>query len=413
MLRLTADLLRTATGCTADAAALYAPHLDAACAYYGIGASVDRLAMFLAQVAHESGSLRYVRELADGSAYEGRRDLGNTEPGDGKRYRGRGLIQITGRANYRATTQRLRARLARTVPDFEATPQALELPEWAAWSAADFWDSRGLNGYADRGDFVGITRRINGGTNGLADRQERLALARRVLALATDDAAQDDATPREPAPIVDRSIRADDPGDATPTAAPEWAPPTPPDGGPRMAAPLIPILTAVLPSIVQAIPKLGQLFGSGSEVAQRNVKAAELVVNTVTQATGAVNAQDAAERVATDPAAAQAAARAVEGIWYQLTEVGSGGIAQARQDDTRAALSGLRAWHSPSFWALLLLLPVVYMLVGSVAGLWGYTAWSDDVRAAIATAVVSLIVGGASGYYWGSTTTRNKVGDRQ
>lgn len=396
-MRITPELLRTATGCTADAAALYAPHLDAACAHYQISASAERLAMFLAQVAHESGSLRHAREIADGSDYEGRRDLGNTEPGDGKRYRGRGLIQTTGRANYRATTQRLRARLPGRVPDFEATPAALELPEWAAWSAADFWDSRGLNGYADRGDFVGITRRINGGTNGLADRQARLALARRVLA----DAA--------PAGV-------DAPADTPPTATPEGAPPplgTPPKEPPRMAAPLIPILTAVLPSIVQAIPKLGQLFGSGSEVAQRNVKAAELVVETVTQATGAVNAQEAAERVASDPAAAQAAARAVEGIWYQLTEVGAGGIAQARQDDTRAALAGLRAWHSPSFWALLLLLPIVYMLVGSIAGLWGYTAWSDDVRAAIATAVVSLIVGGASGYYWGSTTTRNKVGARQ
>lgn len=385
-MRITPDLLRAATGCSADAATLYARWLDEACAYYGISASADRLSAFLAQIAHESGSLRYVRELDDGSAYEGRRDLGNTEPGDGTRYRGRGLIQTTGRSNHRAVTQRLRARLARTVPDFEATPQALELPEWAAWSAADFWDSRGLNGYADRGDFVGITRRINGGTNGLADRQERLALARRALA------------------------------DATPTAAPEGAPQplgTPPEGVPRMAAPLIPILTAVLPSIVQAIPKLGQLFGSGSEVAQRNVRAAELVVDTVTRATGAVNAQDAAERMARDPEAAQAAAKAVEGIWFELTEAGGGGIAGARKADADAAIAGLRAWHSPSFWALLLLLPIVYMLVGSIAGLWGYTAWSDDVRAAIATAVVSLIVGGASGYYWGSTTTRNKVGSRQ
>lgn len=134
-----------------------------------------RQAAFLAQIAHESGSLRYVRELADGTAYEGRVDLGNTEPGDGPRFKGRGLIQITGRANYRACSQALYndgkllllhpARLEETVP--------------ACRSAGWFWDSRGLNELADTGKFKAITRVINGGVNGY---QERVAYYDRAQA---------------------------------------------------------------------------------------------------------------------------------------------------------------------------------------------------------------------------------------
>ena len=98
--------------------------------------------------------------------------------------------------------------------------------------------------------------------------------------------------------------------------------------------PLAPIAAAVLPSIISAIPKLGKLFGSGSEVADRNIKAAEMVVDVVTQATGAVNAQQAAERLASDPAAVQAATKAVDSIWYELSEAGGGGI-EGRARPTR------------------------------------------------------------------------------
>jgi putative chitinase len=101
--------------------------------------------------------------------YEGRRDLGNVHPGDGYRYRGRGLIQTTGRANYAATTLGLR-KVAPDAPDFELKPEALEAPRWAALSAAWFWASKGLNELADAGDYMRITRRINGGTNGYEDR---------------------------------------------------------------------------------------------------------------------------------------------------------------------------------------------------------------------------------------------------
>lgn len=131
---------------------------------------------FLAQIAHESGSLRYVRELASGESYESRADLGNTEPGDGVRFRGRGLIQITGRANYLACSRALFGddRLVNF-------PGLLELPEAACRSAAWFWWGHGLNSLADAGEFEKITRRINGGTNGAADRLAHYNRAKGVL----------------------------------------------------------------------------------------------------------------------------------------------------------------------------------------------------------------------------------------
>lgn len=122
-----------------------------------------RQAAFLAQIGHESGSLRYVRELASGEAYEGRADLGNTQPGDGVRYKGRGLIQITGRANYAACGAALGV-------DLIADPAQLEQPERAARSAGWFWLTHGCNELADAGNFQKLTRRINGGLNGLDDR---------------------------------------------------------------------------------------------------------------------------------------------------------------------------------------------------------------------------------------------------
>lgn len=114
-----------------------------------------RQAAFLAQCAHESGELHYVRELASGNAYEGRTDLGNTETGDGVRYKGRGLIQITGRANY----QKCGAALG---VDLVADPSLLESPELACRSAGWFWKTHGLNELSDTERFDVVTRKING-----------------------------------------------------------------------------------------------------------------------------------------------------------------------------------------------------------------------------------------------------------
>lgn len=133
-----------------------------------------RQAAFIAQIAHESGELRYVKEIASGAAYEGRKDLGNTQPGDGMKYKGRGLIQITGRNNYAECGKALGV-------DLITNPELLETNDLACRSAAWFWASRGLNDLADRGDFERITKRINGGLNGY---QERLVYhARAKMAL--------------------------------------------------------------------------------------------------------------------------------------------------------------------------------------------------------------------------------------
>ncbi len=143
-----------------------------------------RIAAFLAQVGHESGQLRYVRELGN-NQYLSKYDtgtlalrLGNTPEadGDGQKYRGRGLIQITGRSNYRQCSVGLFGdeRLL-------SLPELLEQSQWAAESAAWFWEQNGLNELADRDQFNTITRRINGGLNGLQDRLEIWARARAVL----------------------------------------------------------------------------------------------------------------------------------------------------------------------------------------------------------------------------------------
>ena len=154
-------------------AATFLDPLNSTMAEFGIKTPA-RQASFLAQLAHESGQLLYVRELASGAAYEGRKDLGNVQAGDGVRFRGRGLIQVTGRSNYAACGKALGL-------DLLAKPEMLEQTVNACRSAGWFWQSRGLNALADAGDQVAVTRRINGGTNGLAERLAYFKVAQRVL----------------------------------------------------------------------------------------------------------------------------------------------------------------------------------------------------------------------------------------
>lgn len=134
-----------------------------------------RACAFIAQIAHESGSLRYKEEIASGAAYEGRRDLGNTQPGDGKRFKGRGLIQLTGRANYRQCGQALNLPL-------EQNPElVVKDPYTNAAVAGWYWQSRNINAAADKGDFERVTRLINGGLNGYSDRLQYWERAKKVL----------------------------------------------------------------------------------------------------------------------------------------------------------------------------------------------------------------------------------------
>jgi uncharacterized membrane protein len=177
-----------------------------------------------------------------------------------------------------------------------------------------------------------------------------------------------------------------------------------------MAFPLA-LVAGLLPMVADLIPSLTKIFKPGSAVAERNVAAASVVLDTVVKATGAINAQDAIEKMKSDPAALAAATTEVN-TWVEIVEAGGGGIAGARKADA-AMVHGDGPWwiflRSPSFWMLVLSLPLVYIVVGSIAGLWGHADWSSDVRASLATAVVSLIVGGAAGYFWGQTTSRNRT----
>lgn len=137
--------------------------------------SPQRWAHYLAQIAHESLELRYSEEIASGKAYEGRKDLGNIYKGDGVRFKGRGLIQLTGRTNYTAYKDFCGF-------DVVNQPELLCKPVGAVRSSMWFWKKKGLNELADKDDFMAITKRINGNKpNGVESRKEYLARAKKVL----------------------------------------------------------------------------------------------------------------------------------------------------------------------------------------------------------------------------------------
>jgi muramidase (phage lysozyme) len=171
--------------------------------------------------------------------------------------------------------------------------------------------------------------------------------------------------------------------------------------------PMTPFLIPAVIELAKMIPKLGGMFG-GSEVAQRNVKAAEVVIEAVTGAVGAANAQEAVEKIQADPVAREQAVKAVEGVWYQISETGSGGIDGARKADAAMVASNEPVWRSPSFVMGCLLLPLVYLIVGNVTGLYG-VEWAPEARAGIAGSLAGGIVMGLIGYYFGQTTSRNRT----
>ncbi len=154
----------------------YFDPLKAGMIKYGITTPLQ-MAHFIAQLGHESMSFLYTEELASGAAYGGRRDLGNTRSGDGKRFKGRGLIQLTGRANYTAYSKF-------TGIDYLADPDRLSTdPVVAVDVSCWFWKDRGLDSLAERDDVKAVTKRINGGYNGLDDRMHNLHRAKAVLGL--------------------------------------------------------------------------------------------------------------------------------------------------------------------------------------------------------------------------------------
>lgn len=174
---ITPDELRKIMPESRKRADVFAPYINDAMRIWGID-TPNREAMFLAQIAHESGELRWTHEIwgptESQKKYELRLDLGNTQPGDGYKYRGRGLIQVTGRFNYQNCGDALKLNLL-------LNPELLETPEYASQSAAWFWNVHGCNELADRMAFAQITRKINGGMNGWTSRLKYLANAKGVI----------------------------------------------------------------------------------------------------------------------------------------------------------------------------------------------------------------------------------------
>lgn len=176
------QLSAAVSGLSVERAAIWLPYVLAAFDLAQLD-SVARQAAFLAQTGHESSAFGITREIwgptTAQAGYEGRKDLGNVQAGDGSRFRGRGLIQITGRTNYTACGLALGL-------DVLTHPELLEQPDGASRSAAWFWSTHNLNDFCDSGsdaDFVKLTKRINGGTNGLVDREARWAVAKTALAV--------------------------------------------------------------------------------------------------------------------------------------------------------------------------------------------------------------------------------------
>jgi predicted chitinase len=137
--------------------------------------SVLRIAMWMGQVGEESGGLQWMEELASGSEYEGRSDLGNTQPGDGPRYKGRGPIQVTGRSNYTSLSQWAFGQGLVPSPSFFVDdPGQLSSDQYGFIGVIWYWTvARNMNSYADNRDIYGATVAVNGGTNGLQDRTNR------------------------------------------------------------------------------------------------------------------------------------------------------------------------------------------------------------------------------------------------
>lgn len=179
-LQITPAIL-TEIGCKPVKAHLYAGPIEKTLLKYRMDTLLQR-AHWLGQVCHETACLHYLEEIADGSAYEGRKDLGNTQPGDGRMFKGRGLIQLTGRSNYVLFAQHM----------------GYEFPEEVVWklkyepqaqcdAAGWFWRENHLNDWADKDKILIVTRIINGGKNGLEDRIRLTNRAKALLGLAMQD----------------------------------------------------------------------------------------------------------------------------------------------------------------------------------------------------------------------------------
>lgn len=165
-----------------------------------------RIAHFLAQTCHETAGFRTTEEFASGEAYEGRADLGNSQPGDGRRYKGRGLLQLTGRFNYRKYGQALGLEL-------ENQPELAAEPVVSLKIACEYWKQKDINPLCDVDDVVGVTKKVNGGKNGLADRATLTGKAKAALARIEGFILTGEAPPTANRPVLRRGSRGDAVGD--------------------------------------------------------------------------------------------------------------------------------------------------------------------------------------------------------
>lgn len=169
---------------------------------------------------------------------------------------------------------------------------------------------------------------------------------------------------------------------------------------------MAPVLAALLPSLISLLPELGKLFGNGPKT-QQNVAIAEKVANLVVSATNAPNLQGAVELMEKDPQALNNAKRAVQDVWFELSEAGGNGIQGAREYNLKFAETGIPFWKMPAFWITVLLLPLLYGTVYLV--LTGASdSFSGELRAAIASSVVTGVLGGAVGFWLGSSFTTSR-----
>lgn len=433
---ITPDLLEAATGCTPALAKIHAPHLAEAAHRFGIDAGPpERLAMWLAQLAHESGAFahaaevwgptpaqeRYERDMRapwPQSPAEAKSDtfarnrlayrLGNSEPGDGFRYRGHGHIQITGRGNHAAAREGLIGAGYSDVPAFEAEPERLTEPRWAAASAGWYWYSRRLDAPADAGDLEAVTRAINGGLNGIEDRRRRWHRAFQAVSAAGG------ATAPPPAPEKPRS-EAPVPAAPHPQITTEWDLQQQPQPEPNMPAPLIaaaaaPFLNAAFAAVLDAAPTLIDMFAGQSKSAQRNSEAVKVAVGVAKEALQVRNEQELVERLQTDPTARVAVREAVERNWFEIHKAVEASRAEARKfvaeysarQDVRTVAGRF------TFVELLSLIFVVGCVFALGLLIWGDKIGKETVGNIAMVALVASIVGVREFWFGSSDGSRRK-----
>jgi putative chitinase len=425
---VTPQLLRAATGCTAENAERFAEPLSAAMAFYGID-TPQRKADFLAQVGHESNSLRWTVELWGPTSQQLRyeRDfdspwpadarqakmpefqrnrlaftLGNSERGDGALFKGHGCIQTTGRFNHARVRDRLRERFPHLdVPDFEAEPERLAEAQWACLSAADYWDDRGLNALADADDFIAQTKRINGGLNGLADRQARRARARKAITAATPPTHQ---------PAPESALASPEPGTEWP-----FAPPTKENTMPALAliAVAAPLLTGLARSMIDAFTPLArEKLTKELDRHSDNPEVVAPIVNGVIDAakalTGKADPIEAVVAAKVEPEIAQQVEAdtlaTLERMAPMLDKLAQWDRESREMDERSFDAAAKRAAGDPNDQDVFLTRSIVGIVIGlllAMAGLLGVMVWLKASEGTIGTVLglFSMAVGVAFGEF--------------